>query len=120
MTEPKMKMEVPLQVREFAKKSVDQAERAISTFIESASKSVALVPGPMTDIAKQTLEITEKNLKVSFEHARKLMQAKDIKEVMSLQSEFLRTQFAVATDPLKKLGSESAAKDASNEKPELI
>jgi hypothetical protein len=53
-------------------------------------------------------------------HARKLIQAKDINEVMRLQSEFLRTQFAAATEPLKKLGGESAAKDASNEKPELI
>lgn len=120
MTDPKIEMEVPLQVREFAKKSVDQTEKAISSFIDSASKSVARVPGPMTDIATQTLAITEKNLKASFEHARKLIQAKDINEVMRLQSEFLRTQFAVATEPLKKLTEKSAAKDASNEKPELI
>jgi len=120
MTDPKIEMEVPLQIREFAKKSVDQTEKAISSFIDSASKSVALVPGPMTDIAKQTLAITEKNLKASFEHARKLIQAKDINEVMRLQSEFLRTQFAAATESLKKLGGKSVAKDASNEKPELI
>jgi phasin len=120
MTVPKIEMDVPLQVREFAKKSVDQTEKAISSFIGSASKSVALVPGPMTDIAKQTLAITEKNLKASFEHARKLIQAKDINEVMRLQSEFLRTQFAAATEPLEKLGGKSAAKDTSNEKPELI
>ena len=30
MTDPKIEMEVPLQVREFAKKSVDQTEKAIS------------------------------------------------------------------------------------------
>jgi phasin len=117
MTDPKIEMEVPLQIREFAKKSVDQTEKAISSFIESASKSVALVPGPMTEIAKQTLAITEKNLKASFEHARKLIQAKDVNEVMRLQSEFLRAQFAAATEPL---GGKSPAKDASNEKPELI
>ena len=45
MTDPKIDMEVPLQVREFAKKSVDQTEKAISAFMDSASKSVALVPG---------------------------------------------------------------------------
>ena len=120
MIEPKIEMEVPVQVREFAKKSVDQAEKAISSFMDSASKSVDLVPGPRTDIAKQTLAIAEKNLKASFEHARKLMQAKDINEVMQLHSEFLRTQFAVATEPLKKVGGESAAKYASKDKPELI
>src|SRR2546430_14907864 len=32
MMDPKLKMDVPPQVREFAQKSVDQAERAISSF----------------------------------------------------------------------------------------
>ena len=48
MMDPKMTMEVPPQIREFAEKSVDQAEKAISSFIESATKSIATVPGPMT------------------------------------------------------------------------
>jgi phasin len=122
MTDPKLTMEVPAQVREFAEKSVDQAERAISSFMDSASKSVAMAPGPMTDIARQTLAITEANLKSSFEYARKLMQAKDISEVMQLQSDFLRNQFGVATDQFKKMtsGAASAAKDVSKDKPESI
>jgi hypothetical protein len=45
MSDPQLKMEVPAQVREFAEKSVDQAEKAISSFMESASKSVALNSG---------------------------------------------------------------------------
>ena len=98
MSDPETTMEVPPQVRDFAVKSVNQAERAISSFIESASKSVAMVPSPMNDAAQQALEITEKNLKTAFEHARKLMKAKDIKEVMQLQTEFLRNQFGIATE----------------------
>jgi phasin len=117
-----MKMEVPAQVREFEEKSVDQAEKAISSFMDSASKSVAMVPGPMTDVAKQALAITEKNLKASFEHARKLMHAKDINEVMQLQSEFLRNQYGAATEQFKLMtgGTITAANDVSKEKPDLI
>jgi phasin len=113
--DPKLTMDVPPQVRDFAKKSVDQAEKAVSTFLDSASKSVAMAPGPMTDVAKQVLAITEKNLKASFEHARKLMLAKDIGEVMQLQSDFLRSQFGIATEQLKKTTGEaaSAADDVS-------
>jgi len=33
MTEPKIEVEVPLQVREFAKKGIGQAEKAISSFM---------------------------------------------------------------------------------------
>ncbi len=114
--DPKLMMEVPPQVREFAEKSVDQAERAISSFVQSASQSVSMIPGPMTEVAKQALAVTEANLKASFDHARKLMQAKDIGEVMHLQSEFLRSQFASATDQFKQMTSSttSAAKDAVN------
>ena len=76
----------------------------------------------MTDMAKQTLAITEANLKASFEHARNLMKAKDIDEVMKLQSEFLRNQFGAATEQFKQMTgvATSAAKDVSNEKPETI
>jgi phasin len=122
MMDQKMKMEVPAQVREFAEISVEQAEKAISSFMESASKSVAMVPGPMTDVAKQALAITEANLKASFGHARKLMKAQDIDEVMTLQSEFMRKQFGTVTEQFQRMtgGTASAAKDASSEKPETI
>ncbi len=122
MTDPKLAMEVPPQVRDFAVKSVDQAERAISSFLESANKSVAMVPSPMNDVGQQALAITEKNLKASFEHARKLMNAKDINEVMQLQTEFLRNQFGVATEQSKQMSGviASAGGDVAKEEPDLI
>ena len=122
MMDQKIKMQVPAQVREFAQTSVEQAEKAISSFMESASKSVAMVPGPMTDVAKQALAITEVNLKTSFEHARNLMKAQDIDEVMTLQSEFMRKQFGSVTEQFQRMtgGTASAAKDASSETPETI
>ena len=122
MSDPKMTMEVPLQVRDFAVKSVDQAERAISSFMESARKSVATVPSPMNDAAQQALAITEKNLKAAFEHARKLMNAKDINEVMQLQTEFLRKQFGIATEQSKQMsgGIASSRGDIAKAEPDLI
>jgi hypothetical protein len=62
----------------------------------------------------KTARITEANLKASFDHARKLMQARDINDVMQLQSEYLRTRFASATDQFKQMtsGTISAGNDA--------
>jgi len=60
--DPKLKMDVPHRSGS-SPESVDQAERAISSFMDSASKSVAVVPGPMTDAAKHAFAITEKTLK---------------------------------------------------------
>jgi len=102
MTDSQIKMEVPEQVRELGVKSVDQAEAAFSSFMESASKSITLVPGPMSSMAKQALELTDKNLKASFDLTRQLMQAKDLIEVMHLQSDFLRNLYATTTDQFKQ------------------
>ena len=115
------KIDVPANVREFAEKSVDQAETALVSFMEAAGRSVATVPGPITDVAKQALSITEANLKASLDHARNLLKAKDINEVMKLQSEFLRNQFGMATEQFKKItsGATSGAND-DKEKPDLI
>ena len=98
--DPKMSMEVPAQVREFAEKSVDQAEKAFSSFMDAANKSVALIPNPTTEISKQTLSFTEKNMKAAFDHARRLVHAKDAQEALQIQTEFLKGQFAAATEQL--------------------
>ena len=43
----------------------------------------------MTEVAKQALAITEASLKAQFEHARKLMHAKSINEVIILRLDFV-------------------------------
>jgi hypothetical protein len=105
MTDSQIKMEVPEQVRELGVKSLDQAEAAFSSFMESPSKSVTLVPSPMSGMAKQALALTDQNLKASFDLARHLMQARDINEVMQLQSEFLRNLSSTITDQFKQATS---------------
>ena len=122
MSGPKMTMEVPPQVRDFAIMSVNQAERAISSFIETASKSVAMVPSPINDAAQQALAITEKNLKAAFEHARKLMNAQEKNEVMQLRTAFLRNQFGIATEQSKQMsgGIASPGGGVAKEESELI
>ena len=54
MIEPKMGMEVPAQVREFAEKSVDQAEKAFDAFIDAANKSASMIPNPTTETSKKS------------------------------------------------------------------
>jgi hypothetical protein len=54
----------------------------------------------MTQVAKQALAMTDKNLRASFEHARKLMQAKIL--VMQLQSDILRNRFGIANRRTQK------------------
>ena len=112
--DPKMPIQVPNAVRELAEKTVEQAEKAFEAFMSAANKSIAVVPNPATDLSKKTLTITEQNMKATFDHARKLIHAKDLQEVMQLQAEFLKNQFAAAGEQMKELTTQvpSAAADA--------
>ena len=111
----KIPMQVPDAVRELAEKTVEQAEKAFAAFMSAANKSVSMIPNPATDISKKTLTITEQNMKTAFDHARKLIHAKDFQEVMQIQAEFLKSQFAATGEQMKELTTQvsSALKDSS-------
>jgi phasin len=105
MTEQQFKLEVPAKIKEVAEKTIDQAERSFSAFIEAANKSVSMIPNPTTDMSLRALSLTEQNMKAAFDHAKKLLQAKDLQEAMRLQSEFLKAQYEAATEQLKEMGT---------------
>ena len=59
--------------------------------------------------------MTEQNMKAAFEHARRLVHAKDLEEAMRIQSEFLRSQFTNAGEHMREISGKvmSAAKGKS-------
>ena len=113
MTEPKL--EVPAELRDLAEKTIEQAEKAFGMFFDAAGKSMAAVPGPTGEVSKQALALTEQNMKAAFEHARRLVHAKDLEEAMRIQSEFLRSQFTNAGEHMREITGKvmSAAKGKS-------
>jgi phasin len=106
--DPKLAMQVPVQVKEFAEKTLEQAEKGFSSFIEAANKSAAMMPGPATEISKKLLAMTEQNLRATFDHSKKLLHATDVQEALQMQADFLKAQYATATDQLKEMGNSLA------------
>ena len=113
--DPKMTMQVPEVVREMAEKAVGQTEKAFDAFLSAANKSVAMFPSPAADMSTKTLVLTERNMKATFEYARKLLHAKDMQEIMQIQGDFLKNQLAAAEEQMKQMrsGTVSAAKDVA-------
>jgi phasin len=111
----KVMVQVPDAVRDLAAKTIDQAEKAFGMFFDAASKSLASIPRPGTEISIQALSFTEQNIKAAFDHARKLAQATDLQQAMQIQSEFWKSQFTNAGRRMQQITSEimSSAKDAS-------
>jgi phasin len=107
---PNTGYEVPPEMRDFAEKSVDQARKALDGFIGAAHKAVetfqgstSTVQSSVVEATRKTLSYAEQNLSASFEHAQKLVRAKDMQEALSLQTEFARTQFQAMQHQLKEL-----------------
>lgn len=114
--------EVPTEMRDFAEKSVEQARKAIDGFMGAAQKTVDTFEGSATtvqssakDMTRKTFAYAEQNISAAFEHAQRLVRAKDVQEAMQLQSEFVRSQFAALQDQMREFGAlaQSAAQNAA-------
>lgn len=110
--------EVPAQMRELAERNVEQARKAFDGFIGAARKAVEAAPGSagfalfdMQDIGRKAIAYADNNVSAGLDLAQKLVKAKDLVEVMQLQSDFLKSQMAAFQTQLKELGA--AAQDAA-------
>lgn len=110
--------EVPAQMRELAERNVEQARKAFDGFIGAARKAVEAAPGSAgfapfnaQDIGLKAIAYADNNVSAAFDLAQKLVNAKDLTEVMHLQSDFLKSQMAAFQTQFKEMGA--AAQDAT-------
>jgi phasin len=115
--------EIPTEMRDFAEKSVDQARKAIDGFIGAAHKAVDVMQGTTnnthaqsTDASRKAISYTEQNIAAAFDLAQNMVKAKDLNEVMALQSEFMRQQMSSLQTQMKDIGSvvQKAASEAGS------
>jgi phasin len=104
--------EVPAEMRDFAEKSVEQARKAIDGFMGAARKTADTFEGSATtvqasakDMTQRTFSLAEQNITAAFDMAQRLVQAKDMQEVMRIQAEFVRAQFEAMQSQMKEIGS---------------
>src|SRR3954452_24288330 len=107
-----MAYEVPSEMRDFAEKSVEQARKAFEGFISAAQKAAGAVeaapfplPAQMKDLGAKAMSFAESNVKAAFDLAQKLVHAKDMQEVLALQSDYVRAQMATIQEQARELGA---------------
>ena len=122
------RFEIPPEMRAFAEKSVDQARQAFDGFIAAAHNAVSAFEGQAEtarkgakDVAGKAINFAEQNIASSFELAQQLLHAKDMQEVLKLQSDYIKRQMQVLADQAKVLGESASAaaktaKDAATPK----
>lgn len=104
--------EIPTEMRDLAEKSVDQARKAFEGFVNAAQKAVGQAEGTTASVQTNVKEIgtkamafAEHNVRSAFDLAQKLVRAKDLQEVLTLQSDYAKAQMATIQDQAKELGS---------------
>jgi len=110
--------EVPAQVREMAEKGVEQARKAYDEFATAASEAASKVEtsaetmrNGAVDLNKKALAATEESMNASFDLATNLVKAKDIQEVLELQTKYVQSQMQRFGEVARELG-EAATKTA--------
>jgi phasin len=108
----KIPYEIPTEIRDLTAKSVEEARKAFGSFIGAAHKATAQAEGTANtlqstakDVSAKALSFTEANLKAAFDHAQKLIQAKDPQEILAHQSEYVKKQLAAMEEHAKELGT---------------
>jgi len=91
--------EIPTEMRDFAERGVAQARVAfegVMTAVRQGANAMDNAGGPamgnVKDASLKAVAFAETNVAAAFDLAQKLIHAKDISEVVALQSEFLKSR----------------------------
>ena len=103
--------QIPPEMREFAGRSVAQARKAFEGFMGAVQKTTGAVdtaafapPAGVKDVSQKAVAFAEKNVTSAFDLAEKLVHAKDVQEVIALQTEYLKSQMAAIQEQTRELG----------------
>jgi phasin len=115
--------EVPPELRAMTEKSMEQARVAFNTLMTSAQQALSHFEGQAKamqasakDVSEKAMNFAERNVANTFAFADRLVHAKDVQQVVALQTEFIQTQMKELTEQAKELG-EAAAKIAMKSVP---
>ena len=117
--------EIPKEMRSMAEASFDQDRKALEKFLAGAQATAgsieergATVRAGAKDISSKAVSCAEKNVQASLDYAEKLLQAKDLTEVMRLHSEYVQAQMRALAEQASEMGQivSRAAMDAAKPK----
>ena len=102
--------EIPIEVRQLAVKSVDEAKRAFDSLVVAAQKVTTSLAGQAAAALSGSKEVhskvrtfAERNVATCFEFAQKFVHAKNVQGVMQLQAELVKTQLQAVLEQTTEL-----------------
>ena len=103
--------EIPEQMRDAADQSVEQAKKAFDDFIDATQQAVSKAENSAKtlregagDVNRQALALAEENVAAAFDLAHRLVRARSVEEVASVQQEYMQRQMRNLAEQGKNLG----------------
>jgi hypothetical protein len=100
------------EVRATVTESLKQARAATENYFQAIEKGLASSPLPLAEQTRMFREYLQQTVTNSLDHSNKLVLAKDIQEIVRIQSEFFQNQLGSLTSQAKTFG-ENAVRAAS-------
>ena len=92
-----------------AGQTVQQAREAMENYLNFFQKNMSASPWATTELNKKVTDYAQQNVDSAFGFAQELTQAKDLQDLVRIQTEFFQTQLKSLTEQAKDL-SEAATK----------
>jgi phasin len=114
--------EMPTEMKALAEQSIEAARKAFQGYLNASEKALGMVETSTgagqaaRELGRKAMGYAQENVIDSFAFIDKLMRARDIEEVIRLQSEFAQSQAKKLSDQTRVLG-EAAAKAMNEAKP---
>jgi phasin len=103
--------EVPAELRNMAESSVAQARKAVEGIMGAAQSAVVKLEERTTaahtgakEAGSRMMDFAQQNITNSFDYAERLVKAKDLNEIMQIQTEFAKQQMQLFSEQAKAVG----------------
>jgi len=123
--DPMKPFQVPTEMRKFAEQSVEQARQAFDSFMTATNKAVSdiedrasVASTGVRDVSARAVSMAQRNIAASFEFAQKLVQAKDVEEVLKLQKDYIQAQSQTLSEQAKEMGEMVSKATRDSTKPD--
>jgi phasin len=120
---PTENFEIPNELRSVAEQSVAQARQAFDGLMSAVHKATTKLEEQAANAqagakgaGEKVMSFAERNVAASFDFAERLARAKDVQEMMKLQTEFAQTQMKALGEQARDLGqtvTKTAAKSGA-------
>ena len=104
-------LEIPNEMRAVAEQRIEHAKAAFTDFMRAAQGAVSALEDRFTasqasanEIGDKAMSFAERYVSSAFDFAQKILQVKDIQELVRMQTEFAQSQMNVLSEQVKDLG----------------